>query len=91
VLFDKRFVQLIVYIINYVAVAWLHHDCVDNKREQTEKEREQTGITINTVTVLQSLHHVHRKTIMGVATDDVGVVTSPPTRHARFMTFYMSK
>jgi len=56
-----------------------------------QRKREQTGIAINMVVVLQSLHLVHRKTIMGVATGDVGVVKSPPTHHARFMTFYMSK
>ena len=56
-----------------------------------QKKREQTGIAINIVAVLQSLHHVHRQTIMGVATGDVGVVKSPPAHHACFMTFYMSK
>ena len=45
-------------------------------------------MAINVVVVLQSLHHVHRQTIMGVATGDVGVVKSPP---AHFMTFYMLK
>ena len=56
-----------------------------------QRKREQTGIAINIIVVLQSMHHVHRKTIMGVATGDVGVVKSPPTHHARFMTFYMLK
>jgi len=41
------------------------------------------------VAVLQSLHHVHRQTIMGVATGDVGAVMSPLTCHARPMTFYV--
>ena len=56
-----------------------------------QRKREQTGIAINVVAVLQSLHHVHRQTIMGVATGDVGVVKSPPAHHACSMTFYMSK
>ena len=48
-------------------------------------------MAINIVAVLQSLHHVHRQTMMSVGTGDVGVVKSPPTHHARFMTIYMSK
>jgi len=44
-------------------------------------------MAINIVAVLQSLHHIHRQTTMGVATGDVGVVKSPPTCHACFMTF----
>ena len=43
-----------------------------------QRKREQTGIAINIVVVLQLLHHFHRQTIMGVATGDVGVVKSPP-------------
>ena len=43
-------------------------------------------MAINIVIVLQSLHHVHKQTIMGVATGDVGVVKSPATHHAHFMT-----
>ena len=38
--------------------------------------------------MLQSLHRVHRQTIMGVATADVGMLKSPPAHHARFMAFY---
>jgi len=56
-----------------------------------QRKREQTGIAINIVVVLESLHHVHRQTIMGVVTGDVGVVKSPPVHHAHFMTFYVSK
>jgi len=44
-----------------------------------QRKKEQTGIAINIVAVLQSLHHVHRQTIMGVATGGVyrhGQVTS---------------
>ena len=52
-----------------------------------QRKREQTGIAINIVVVLQLLNHVHRRTIMGVATGDVGVVKSPPAHHAHFMTF----
>ena len=47
--------------------------------------REQTGIAINIVAVLQSLHHFHRQTIMAVATGDVGVVKLPPAHHAHFL------
>ena len=47
-----------------------------------QRKREQTGIAINIVAVLQLLHHVDRQTIMGVATGDVGVVRSPPAHHA---------
>ena len=47
-----------------------------------QRKREQTGIAINIVAVLQLLHHLHRQTIMGVGTGDVGVVKSPPTMHA---------
>ena len=54
-----------------------------------QRKKEQTGIAINIVAVLQSLHSVHRQTIMGVATGDVGVVKSPPAHHARLMTFYV--
>jgi len=43
-----------------------------------QRKREQTGIAINIIAVLQSLHHVHRQAIMGVATGDVGVVKPPP-------------
>ena len=56
-----------------------------------QRKREQTGIAISIVAVLQSLHHVHRQTIIGVATGDVGVVKSLPAHHACFVTFYMSK
>ena len=49
----------------------------------------QTSIAITIVVVLHSLHHVHRQTIMGVATGGMGVVKSPPAHHARFMTFYV--
>ena len=56
-----------------------------------QRKREQTGVAINIVVVLQSLHHVHRQTIMGVATGDVGVVKSPPAHYAHFMTFCMLK
>ena len=55
-----------------------------------QRKREQTGIAINIVTVLQSLHHVHRQTMMGVATGDVGAVKSPPAHHTCFMTLHMS-
>ena len=48
-------------------------------------------MAISIVAVLQSLHHVHRQTIVGVATGDVGVVKSPPAHHACFMTFNLSK
>ena len=54
-----------------------------------QRKKEQTGIAINIVAVLQSLHHVHSQTIMGAATGDVGVVKSPPACHACFMTFYV--
>ena len=51
-----------------------------------QRKREQTGIAINIVAVLQSLHHVHRKSIIGVATGDVGVVKSPPhTMHTSWL------
>ena len=43
-----------------------------------ERKREQTGIAINIVVVLQSLHYVHRQALMDVVTGDVGVVKSPP-------------
>ena len=58
-----------------------------------QRKREQTGIAINIVAVLQSLHHVNRQTIMGVATGDMGAQSSHPphTMHACFMAFYMSK
>ena len=56
-----------------------------------QRKKEQTGIAINIVAVLQSLRHVQRQTIMGVATGDVGAIKSPPTHHACFMTFYMLK
>ena len=36
--------------------------------------------------MLQSLHHVYRQTIIGVAKGDVGVVKLPPAHHAYFMT-----
>ena len=52
-----------------------------------QRKKEQTGIAINIVAVLQSLHHVHRQTIMG----DVGVVKSPSARYARFMSFLYVK
>ena len=56
-----------------------------------QRKREQTDIAINIVVVVQSLHHVYRQTIIGMATGDVGVVKSPPAHHAHFMIFYMSK
>ena len=56
-----------------------------------QRKKEQTGIAINIVAVLQSLQHVHRQTIMGVATGYVGAVKSPPAHHAYFMIFYMLK
>jgi len=52
-----------------------------------QRKREQAGIAINIVAVFQSLHHIHRQTIMGVATGDVGVVKSPPAHHAHFINF----
>ena len=52
-----------------------------------QRKREQPGMAINIVAVLQLLHHAHRQTVMGVATGDVGVVKSPPAYHAHFMTF----
>ena len=55
-----------------------------------QRKKEQTGIAINIVAVFQLLHHVHRQTIMGVATGDVGMVKSPPAHHACFKTFYVS-